>query len=153
MARGKRAPSDSVGSEVNTFKLIRNSIQPNQTLSDQGMIYFNIIINARERVTWNELDIDSATRLAMVNCQIDDTMKLLDQQGWYIPTGTGTIKRHPAAQQLDSLFTLRTRQLQILGLHAAGRNITTTDQKARNQKGAQMAAASKRADDSGGVLA
>ncbi len=154
MARGTRKPAfDSTAGLVKTFELLRNAIQPTRTLSDAGMKYFQSIINSRERSTWNELDIDGATRLSLIHCQIDDMLSILDDEGWFIFTGNGSRKRHPASQQLDALYTQRAKLIMQLGLTAGNRSLTQASQVKKNRNDQNAQNASQRAEDSNGILA
>lgn len=153
MPRGQRGAFDSITSKTTTLQLITNPIQPSKTLTDEGLTYFNRIISARERSTWNDVDIHVATQLALTLVQIDEMYEYIERHGWFQENSHGVLARHPAATQLDRFYTIESKLTQTLGLTASMREIAGTKQAKRNRSDQEAKETVGRAEGSDGLLA
>ena len=136
--------------KTSSLQVLENNVVPTVMLDDRALTMFFGIIKGRERSTWTELDIHMASQLALVLQQIDELQaELVSGMGWFIEDKNGNQKRSPAAEQLDKMFAHQQRFITLLGLSAAGRNISGSDQAKRNEREikGQVAAAILEDDD------
>lgn len=138
----KRMPTSSIDAAVAAARAAAEGpLQPppHVRLRPGDVEFWNSIVNARARDTWNEADLETAAALARCKADVERVQREVDSEGDVIVNSRGTPVVNPKHTLLETLTrraVLLARQLQVHSLATVGptedlRKRNNTERKAR----------------------
>lgn len=145
--RAKRPRSDSIAAALNAAKTVaKGPLEPPAyvTLRPCDRPFWDAIIAARARDTWNESDLAHAANLARSRADLERVSMELDLEGDTIVNARGTIVANPKHQILEVLSRRTVILSRTLHVHASA---TIGDPRDNAKAGAAERAAEAVAND------
>lgn len=140
MSKQERTRKSAPQNRVKSFSEALEVVEPSSELNIAELERFNAIIDSRERSTWTPADIATATHLAQVEIERDQTRDAYMVEGAAIENNMGKPIVNPLFTVYNTLFTQANRIRRDLGLSASQRSISGHKQKKRNLQDSNAAA-------------
>ena len=139
MAKQERTRKSAPQNKVKSYEAAKIRIEPWVELDEAELRVFDAVINAREKETWADADVEAATKLARVAVELDALWEDYKETGPVIINKRGTPVPNPVLTAHGNLMGTY-RQLRLaLGLTANQRGISGSKQGKRNLQDAQAA--------------
>ena len=145
MARKQRF--DSVAGSANVMKAAAAKIDPCMTLTDQERSFFDVAVSSRETASWTPHDNLLACRLAKALRRQDELDERLDAEGLTLVNDRGTTVAHPLLSASMTIANTIQSLTRTLGLSAAQRGMTGSEQTKRNKADADAKKVISRASE------
>jgi hypothetical protein len=145
--RAKRPRSDSIAAALNAAKAASKGplVPPSYIALRPGdQPFWDAIISARARDTWNESDLAIAANLARSRADIERISFELEMEGDVLQNTRGTMVANPKHQILEVLSRRTVNLARMLHVHASA---TLGDPRDNAKAGAAERAAEAAADD------
>lgn len=107
-------------------------------IPDGAMPFWESIVRARAYSSWNDHDLEIAAMRARTMYQIEETQKLLDEEGSVIINAKGTPIMNPRHSVLEQLTRKAVALSRITQTHAQATQGDSKDQKKKNTAQKEM---------------
>lgn len=132
MAKRERTLKNSPAGQVETFKTLKDAVEPPFPLDGSELDYFTGIVTAREVDTWSDNDKLIAANLAKTYAAIDELWLDIKQRGYMVTNERGTPVVNPAVSALNQMTSTMQSLNRTLGLSASQRGLSGAKQGSRN---------------------
>ncbi len=132
MAKRERTLKNSPAGQVETFKTLKDVVEPPIPLEGAELDYFRGIVTAREADTWADNDKLIAANLSKTYAAIDNLWSDIKERGYMVKNERGTPVANPAVAALNQMTSTMQALNRTLGLSASQRGLSGAKQASRN---------------------
>jgi hypothetical protein len=116
----RRTRSDSTQAKIEAFKAVAEELKPpaHVTLRANDKPFWESIVRARAKSTWNEVDLENAANLARCKADIERLQNEITTEGDVIENQRGTPIVNPKHTLLETLTRRAMALSRMLHVHA-----------------------------------